>query len=55
MSENAQLEASYRTDIPVIFVSRGNAVKSRQAMAEELISGLLQNEKFLRTLQEKEP
>jgi len=54
MSENAQLKVHSGTDIPIIFVSKVSVIKPRREMAEKMISSLLQNEKFLQTLQENE-
>jgi len=38
--------------IPVIFIPRAGASESRQRVAERLLRGLLQDETFLRILQE---
>lgn len=41
--------------IPIIVVPARGAVRSRQEIAGELVASLLQNEKFLKRLQEKKP
>lgn len=40
---------------PVIVVPARGTVRSRQEIAGELVASLLQNEKFLKRLQEKKP
>ena len=52
MCENPWLNTCDGRGIPVIFVSRAGALKSRQEIAEKLLAGLLKNEGFLQTLPE---
>ena len=52
MSKIKRPEADCHTDIPVIFVPKMDAVKPREEVAEKLMCGLLQDERFLQMLQE---